>query len=38
VIPKAGHHIYSDNPEEFHKAVFHACKTLKSKRKFNELG
>ncbi|KAL7050434.1 hypothetical protein ACKWTF_004082 [Chironomus riparius] len=32
IIANAGHHIYSDNPEDFHDAVLEACKTLKSNR------
>lgn len=32
IVPKAGHHIHADNPEEFHKIVLNACKILRSNR------
>lgn len=30
IIPKAGHHIYTDNPSEFHQCVMDACKILRT--------
>jgi abhydrolase domain-containing protein 4/abhydrolase domain-containing protein 5 len=36
IIPNAGHHIYSDNPIEFHQCVLDACGTLQSNFKLHK--
>lgn len=30
IVPNSGHHIYTDQPEEFHKLVLEACKVLRT--------